>query len=91
MRGDLAIVECTDNDLDQLALMNKQLIEDEKHDNPMNVDQLRVRMRDFLHTDYKAYIFVAGDGVVSISRSCSGTKRDTDFGSRLVSKKEAYI
>ncbi len=64
MRGDFAIIKCTDNDLNQLALMNKQLIEDEKHDNPMNVDQLKVRMRDFLHTDYKAYKFVAGDDVV---------------------------
>lgn len=64
MNSDIAIILCTDDDLDRLALMNKQLIEDEKHDNPMNADQLRVRMRDFIHTDYKAYKFVEQDAVV---------------------------
>lgn len=64
MNSDILIIQCTDDDLDRLALMNKQLIEDEKHDNPMNVDQLRARMREFIHTDYKAYTFVEGDDVV---------------------------
>lgn len=44
MNSDILIIECTDDDLDWLARMNKQLIEDEQHDNPMNVDQLKARM-----------------------------------------------
>ncbi|REJ11946.1 MAG: GNAT family N-acetyltransferase [Paenibacillaceae bacterium] len=43
--------------------MNKQLIEDEQHDNPMNVAQLAERMRGFLSGTYSAWLFVAGDDV----------------------------
>lgn len=48
---------CTDDDLDLLAVLNKQLIEDEQHDNMMNVEQLRERMKGFIHTNYTAYLF----------------------------------
>ena len=34
--NDLVIRPCSDTDLDELAVMHKQLIEDEKHDNPMD-------------------------------------------------------
>ncbi len=37
-----------ESDLDQLAVWNKQLIEDEGHINPMTVPQLRDRMRGWL-------------------------------------------
>jgi GNAT superfamily N-acetyltransferase len=53
----LIIRVCTDDDLDLLAVLNKQLIEDEQHDNKMNVEQLRERMKGFIHSDYKAYLF----------------------------------
>jgi len=59
----LAIVECTEEDLDLLAALNKQLIEDERHDNPMNVQELKERMRLFLRTEYKAYLFKDRKGV----------------------------
>lgn len=35
---------CDDSDLESLSIMNKQLIEDEKHDNPMNIHPLNERM-----------------------------------------------
>ncbi|MCL6591342.1 MAG: GNAT family N-acetyltransferase [Firmicutes bacterium] len=47
----------SDEDLDLLAVLNKQLIEDEKHDNKMNVEQLRERMKGFINSNYKAYLF----------------------------------
>lgn len=53
----LKLKVCTDEDLDLLAVLNKQLIEDEQHDNKMNLEQLRERMKGFIHSDYKAYLF----------------------------------
>ena len=41
------IRKCLVNDVTLLAHFNKQLIEDEKSDNPMNLDELEVRMKDF--------------------------------------------
>ncbi|MBP3965137.1 hypothetical protein [Paenibacillus lignilyticus] len=37
--SDLSIQRCSTEDLELLAIMNKQLIEDEKHDNTMNIEQ----------------------------------------------------
>jgi predicted acetyltransferase len=54
---DISIRTCSDKDLNLLSILNKQLIEDENHDNPMNVEQLKERMRDLISTDYKAYMF----------------------------------
>ncbi|WP_240422006.1 GNAT family N-acetyltransferase [Paenibacillus periandrae] len=53
----LTIQICSDDDLDFLAVLNKQLIEDEQHDNKMNTEQLKERMRSFINSDYKAYKF----------------------------------
>ena len=53
----------TPMDINVLASMNKQLIEDEKHDNPMTVRQLKERMEGFLSGDYTALLFAGGDGV----------------------------
>jgi hypothetical protein len=53
----LKIKVCADADLDLLAVLNKQLIEDEQHDNKMNLEQLRERMKGFIHSNYKAYLF----------------------------------
>lgn len=46
-----------DSDLDLLAIWNKQLIEDEGHDNSMTVAQLRERMSDWLQGDYQVVVF----------------------------------
>jgi len=53
----LKIRVCTDDELDLLAVLNKQLIEDEQHENKMSVEQLRERMKKFINSDYKAYLF----------------------------------
>lgn len=53
--NELSIRLCTHEDLDLLAELNKQLIEDEQHDNKMNVEQPKERMTAFLSTDYHAY------------------------------------
>ena len=58
------IRECTNQDVAQLALMNKHLIEDEKSNNPMGVEELEHRMMDFLNSDYKAYLFIEDDTVL---------------------------
>jgi hypothetical protein len=44
----LTIRACSFEDVDHLATMNKQLIEDEQHDNKMNAEQLKERMRAFM-------------------------------------------
>ena len=55
----------TTADLDALASMNKQLIEDEQHDNPMTLPQLKERMEGFLEGDYTALICVdSADNIV---------------------------
>jgi len=52
------------DDLDFLAVMNKQLIEDEQHDNKMNIEQLKNRMRDFITGSYNAYMFIDGNRII---------------------------
>ncbi|WP_337100014.1 GNAT family N-acetyltransferase [Paenibacillus sp. YIM B09110] len=46
-----------DDDLDLLAALNKQLIEDEKHDNKMDQNQLKDRMGAWIDASYTAYLF----------------------------------
>jgi len=46
-----------ENDLELLAIWNKQLIEDEGHDNSMTVAQLRERMSEWLKGDYQVIVF----------------------------------
>ena len=60
---ELRIVRAADEHIGLLAQLNKQLIEDERHDNPMNVEQLAERMRGFLNTTYSAWLFMAGGEV----------------------------
>ena len=49
----IEIKECMIEDVSLLAEMNKQLIEDEKADNSMDIIQLKNRMVDFLNNGYK--------------------------------------
>lgn len=53
------IIKCGLKDVEVLAMLNKQLIDDEKSDNPMSVEELEERMRGFLTSDYEAYFFEA--------------------------------
>ena len=54
----MKIQKCTLADVGELAILNKQLIDDEKSDNPMNLSELEIRMKEFLQTDYSAYFFI---------------------------------
>lgn len=58
------IKTCTITDVPALALLNKQLIEDEKSNNPMSIAELEERMEGFLKTDYKAYFFLQEETVI---------------------------
>ncbi|NIK70576.1 MULTISPECIES: GNAT family N-acetyltransferase [unclassified Paenibacillus] len=51
-------------DLELLADLNQQLIEDEPHDNAMTVGELMERMRHFIETAYKAYLFERGSEII---------------------------
>ena len=55
----LIIKKATLEALDMLAEMNKQLIEDEQHDNTMSLDELKNRMKDLIRNDYEAYLFLS--------------------------------
>ena len=47
----------TADDVPALARMNRQLIDDEHHRNPMNLTELETRMRSMLGGDYTATLF----------------------------------
>ncbi|MCQ2503438.1 MAG: GNAT family N-acetyltransferase [Saccharofermentans sp.] len=60
----MIIKKCTIKDVKRLAELNKQLIEDEKSDNKMNLYELEVRMRSFLEQDYCAYYFMEDANII---------------------------
>ena len=68
------IKECTLEDITLLADMNKQLIEDEKSNNPMDIIQLMDRMKDFFNNGYKAYFFMVNKEIVGYAL-CDMTKK----------------
>jgi GNAT superfamily N-acetyltransferase len=54
----LSLRAATDDDIERLAHMNKQLIEDEGHRNPMTISELVVRLRGWLQSGWNADLFV---------------------------------
>ena len=54
--------EAVSDDISQLAAWNAQLIIDERNDTPLPVAELEVRMREWLASEYRAFVFEA-DGV----------------------------
>lgn len=52
----MEIVRAGPADVERLGELNKQLIEDERHPNPMDVDQLTRRMEEWLATEYVCYL-----------------------------------
>lgn len=60
----MQIQKCTMADVPKLAILNKQLIDDEKSDNPMNFNELEIRMKGFLETDYDAYFFIEDSQII---------------------------
>ena len=61
----MQIRDATEADLSQLAQWNRELIEDERADNPMTAGQLELRMRGWLGGDYQAVIFEEGSTPVA--------------------------
>ena len=64
MEGIMQIRKCTITDIPKLAVLNKQLIDDEKSNNPMNINELEIRMKGFLEKDYSAYFFVENSQII---------------------------
>lgn len=60
----LIVRRATINDIGYLAEMNKQLIEDEKSRNPMNVQQLQVRMQTWIDSDWSAVMIYKNDDLI---------------------------
>ena len=52
----MEIVRAETADVERLAALNKNLIEDERHPNPMDVAQLTQRMKEWLSTGYICYL-----------------------------------
>ena len=52
----MEIVRAELTDAAILAELNKRLIEDERHPNPMDIAQLTERMQEWLTTDYICYV-----------------------------------
>lgn len=70
----MKIRKCNRDDIPQLAVFNKQLIEDEKSDNPMSVPELEKRMEGFLKTEYDAYFFEKDCAIVGyalVKKTCT--------------------
>ena len=70
----MEIRKCTLEDVSLLAVLNKQLIEDEQSNNPMTVQELEERMSGFLNSEYDAYFFrveVEVVGYALVKRTCT--------------------
>ena len=52
----MEIVKAELGDVKRLAELNRCLIEDERHPNPMNIAELTERMNEWLATDYICYL-----------------------------------
>jgi len=52
-------------DIGILALLNKRLIEDEKHPNPMSMAQLGERMSGWLQAEYRSYLLIIDDCIAA--------------------------
>ena len=60
----MKIIQCSTEDAPALAFLNKHLIEDEKSDNPMNLEELENRMKGFLAGEHSAYFFLEDETVI---------------------------
>jgi hypothetical protein len=58
----MKVLEATLSDVGMLAELNKRLIEDEDHPNPMDFEQLADRMAGWLQNEYTCYLAVTEEG-----------------------------
>jgi ribosomal protein S18 acetylase RimI-like enzyme len=63
--AEMQIMQVTLDDVDRLAVLNKYLIEDEQHPNPMNVEQLAKRMSGWLQAEYTGYLARIDDRIAA--------------------------
>ena len=63
----MQIIQANLSHVYKLAVLNKRLIEDERHPNPMNVDQLTQRMSDWLQGEYTVYLAILHGEIVAYS------------------------
>ena len=61
----MEIVRAEPTDVETLAELNKRLIEDERHPDPMDIVQLTERMREWLATDYICYVAKENEDIVA--------------------------
>ncbi|MBR4085226.1 MAG: GNAT family N-acetyltransferase [Lachnospiraceae bacterium] len=74
MKDKIIIQRCTLENAPKLALLNKQLIDDEKSNNTMSISELEERMRGFILSEYDAYFFKVQDNIVGyalVKNTCS--------------------
>lgn len=63
--SDMKIIPASLTDVDTLAALNKRLIEDEGHPNPMNLAQLAERMSGWLQAEYSGYLALIADTIAA--------------------------
>ena len=56
MPEEMEVTKADHSDVEKLAELNKRLIADERHPNPMNVRQLGERMAEWLQEEYTCYL-----------------------------------
>jgi ribosomal protein S18 acetylase RimI-like enzyme len=61
----MKITKAALSDAGKLADMNKRLIEDEHHPNPMNLEQLTQRMSAWLQNEYTSYLAIEDGSIVA--------------------------
>ena len=61
----MKIIKAELSDAGKLSEMNKRLIEDERHPNPMNLEQLTRRMSEWLEKEYTGYLAIEDGSIVA--------------------------
>jgi RimJ/RimL family protein N-acetyltransferase len=83
----VVIIGCTNKDVELLANMNKQLIEDEKANNLMDISQLENRMKGFLNNGYKAFFFINDKKIIGYAL-CDMTKEPIYLRQFFINREE---
>ena len=66
------------DDVELLARLNHQLIQDEGHPNDLTHSQLADRMRNWLQAEYRAVIFEEAGEVLAYALYCIGQRSESD-------------